>query len=94
MECKFNFYTCSNLVKEFHCSGICDNCNEGDNYQHKDDFKAINMSIKEILKKHNLSNKDLAECLNMSYGSFANSTAKKRYEAAFVKFYQKIKEQE
>ena len=52
------------------------------------------MKIKEILKKHNLSNKDLAECLDMSYGSFANSTAKKRYESAFVKFYQKTQEQE
>lgn len=49
------------------------------------------MKIKEILKKHNLSNKDLAECLDMSYGSFANSTAKKRYENAFIKFYNKTK---
>ena len=41
-ECKFNFYTCSNLLKEFHCFGICEKCNQGDNYQHKDNFKTIN----------------------------------------------------
>ena len=41
LKCKFNLYTCSNLIKEFNCTGLCDNCNEGENYQHKDDFKTL-----------------------------------------------------
>lgn len=41
LKCKYKFYTCSNLIKYFYCSDICDNCNEGDNYQDKDDFKTI-----------------------------------------------------
>ena len=41
MKCKYNFYTCSNLIIEFNCSDICDNCDEGNNYQDKDDFKTI-----------------------------------------------------
>lgn len=47
--------------------------------------------IKQLKKELGLSNKDLAEFLDMSYGSFANSTAKKRYENAFCRFYDKIK---
>ena len=49
------------------------------------------MEIKQLKKELGLSNKDLAECLNMSYGSYANSTAKKRYEEAFCNFYEKTK---
>lgn len=41
LECKYGFYTCSNLIKEFHHKDICEACVDGDNYQHKDDFKSI-----------------------------------------------------
>ena len=41
MKCKHNFYTCSNLLKNFHCIELCENCNEGENYQHQDDFRTI-----------------------------------------------------
>ena len=33
IECKYSFYTCYNLQKEFYCKEICDNCDEGQNYQ-------------------------------------------------------------
>ena len=41
LKCKYNLYTCSNLIKNFHCLELCNNCNEGDNFQDKDDFKTI-----------------------------------------------------
>ena len=43
------------------------------------------MDKKELKKELGLSNKDLAECFNMSYGAYANSTAKERYEKALKK---------
>lgn len=49
------------------------------------------MNIKQLKKELGLSQKDLAEFFGMSYGAFANSTAKDRYEAAIVKFYEFIK---
>jgi len=52
------------------------------------------MDIKQLKKELGLSQKDLAEFFGMRYGVFANSTAKKRYERALVRFYQKIQEQE
>tara|TARA_R110000782_G_C14532914_1_gene382669 strand:+ start:344 stop:517 length:174 start_codon:yes stop_codon:yes gene_type:complete len=51
----------------------------------------LSSKIKEIKKELGLSQKDLAEFFGMSYGAFANSTAKKRYETAIVKFYEFIK---
>lgn len=50
------------------------------------------MKIKQLKKELNLSNKDLAEFFGMNYGSYANSTAKKRYENALCRFYAKIKD--
>ena len=50
------------------------------------------MDIKQLKKELGLSQKDIAEFFNLSYYAFANSTAKKRYEEALCKFYQKIKE--
>jgi len=49
------------------------------------------MKIKQLKKELGLSQKDIAELFNLSYYAFANSTAKKRYEEALCKFYQKIK---
>jgi len=45
------------------------------------------MDIKKLKKELGLSNKDLAEFYDMSYGSFANSSAKERYENALCSFY-------
>ena len=50
------------------------------------------MNIKQLKKELGLSQKDIAELFNLSYSAFANSTAKKRYEEALCKFYEKIKE--
>lgn len=44
-------------------------------------------TIEEIKKELGLSQKDLAEFFDMSYGAFANSTAKHRYENALCSFY-------
>lgn len=49
------------------------------------------MDIKQLKKELGLSNKDLSECFNMSYNSFANSTAKERYENALLSFYKLAK---
>jgi len=49
------------------------------------------MNIKELKKELGLSQKDIAELFQMSYGSYANSTAKERYETALCKFYQVVK---
>jgi hypothetical protein len=46
-ECKYGFSTCSNLIKELHCKEFCTTCEEGQNYQHKDNFKSV---IKETEK--------------------------------------------
>lgn len=49
------------------------------------------MKIKKLKKELGLSQKDLAEFFDMSYGAFANSTAKERYEVALCRFYSHIK---
>jgi transcriptional regulator with XRE-family HTH domain len=49
------------------------------------------MDIKELKKELGISNKDLAECFNMTYGAYSNSTAKKRYENALLNFYKLAK---
>jgi hypothetical protein len=48
------------------------------------------LSIKEIKKKHKLSNKDLACFFDLSYDSFTNSSAKQRYLTALERFYNSI----
>jgi len=54
-ECKFNFYTCSNLNKYLHSKEFCDECIEGDNYQCIDDFSTV---IKTIKTKNKTTNKN------------------------------------
>ena len=49
------------------------------------------MDIKQLKKELGLSNKDLAEFFDMTYGAYANSTAKERYENALCRFYSVIK---
>lgn len=49
------------------------------------------MKIKQLKKELGLKNKDLAEFLDMNEMSYLNSTAKKRYEKAFCKFYEHVK---
>ena len=49
------------------------------------------MNIKQIKKELGLSNKDLAEFFDMEYFTYANSTAKERYEEALCRFYSLIK---
>ena len=49
------------------------------------------MNIKQLKKELGLSNKDLAEFFNLSIDSYANSTAKKRYESALCEFYEYLK---
>lgn len=49
------------------------------------------MNIKELKKELNLSNADLAKCFDMTYGAYANSTAKERYENALLSFYKLAK---
>ena len=41
LKCKHGFYTCSNLIEKFHFAELCDNCDQGENYQHKDDLKTL-----------------------------------------------------
>jgi len=50
------------------------------------------MDIKQLKKELGLSQNELAKFFQMSYGSYANSTAKKRYEAALCKFYKVVKD--
>jgi len=48
------------------------------------------MNIKQLKKELGLSNKDLAEFFDMSYDSYANSSAKQRYESAICRFYKHV----
>lgn len=48
-------------------------------------------NIKELKKELGISQKDIAEFFDMTYGSFANSSAKNRYETALCRFYDFIK---
>ena len=47
-------------------------------------------TIEEIKKELGLSQKDLAKLFDMSYGSYANSSAKQRYENALCRFYEYV----
>lgn len=49
------------------------------------------MTIEELKKELVLSQKDLAQFFDMTYGSFANSSAKDRYENALCSFYEVAK---
>ncbi len=50
------------------------------------------MDIKQLKKELGLSNRDIAEFFDMNSSSYANSTAKKRYENALCKFLEHVKE--
>jgi transcriptional regulator with XRE-family HTH domain len=45
------------------------------------------MKIKELKKETGLTQKQIAQFFNMTYGAFANSSAKERYENALCEFY-------
>lgn len=49
------------------------------------------MDIKTLKKELGLSNKKIAEFFDLNEMSFANSTAKNRYEKALCKFYEYVK---
>jgi transcriptional regulator with XRE-family HTH domain len=52
------------------------------------------MTIQELKKETGLTQKDIAQFFNMTYGAFANSSAKERYENALCKFYSFLREGE
>ena len=52
------------------------------------------MTIKELKKELGLSNKDIAEFFGLKETTYANSSAKKRYEAALCNFYAFVKSKE
>lgn len=52
------------------------------------------MNIKQLKKQLGLDNSKLAKFFDLSLNSFANSTAKNRYEQALCKFYEFVKEHE
>lgn len=52
------------------------------------------MNIKQLKKELGLDNSKLAQFFDLSPTSFANSTAKSRYEQALCKFYKFVKEHE
>jgi len=52
------------------------------------------MGINELKKETGLTQKDIAQFFNMTYGAFANSSAKERYENALCKFYYFLREGE
>ena len=49
------------------------------------------MTISELKKELGLSNKDIACFFKLNSGSYANSSAKKRYEEALCSFYEYLK---
>jgi len=52
------------------------------------------MNIKQLKKELRLDNTKLAFFFDLTPMSFANSTAKKRYERALCRFYEYLKEDE
>ncbi len=51
------------------------------------------LKLKKLKEDLNVTKKDIAFFFGMSYGSFANSSAKERYEDALYNFYEHIKAQ-
>ncbi len=62
---------------------------ENDNTELKYPF--VEMDIKTLKKELQLSNKMIAEFFGLKLSTFANSSAKKRYEEALCKFYDHTK---
>ena len=48
------------------------------------------ISFRELKEKLSINNEDLAMFFNMSYGAYANSSAKYRYETALFRFYNHV----
>ena len=51
-------------------------------------------NINKLKKETGLTQKDIAQFFNMTYGAFANSSAKERYENALCKFYSFLRDGE
>jgi len=60
----------------------------------KMEIEFLNMNIKQLKKELQLSNNKIAVFFDLTPMAFANSTAKKRYEQALVRFYKYVKEHE
>ena len=54
--------------------------------------KFVTMKIKELKKELGLKDKDLAEFFGLKHRSYSESSAKKRYEQAFINIYNFLKE--
>lgn len=52
------------------------------------------MNIKQLKKELGLDNSKLAQFFDLNTTSFANSTAKNRYEQALCRFYEFVKKHE
>jgi hypothetical protein len=52
------------------------------------------MNIKQLKKELGLDNNKIAQFFDLAPTSFANSTAKSRYEQALCRFYEYLKEHE
>lgn len=52
------------------------------------------MNIKKLKRDLNLTNEDIAGFFDLKPVNYGNSTAKLRYEAALIKFYEHIREQD
>jgi hypothetical protein len=52
------------------------------------------MNIKQLKKELQLSNNKIADFFDLAPTSFANSSAKNRYEQALCKFYEYVKDHE
>lgn len=51
------------------------------------------MTIKKLKEELGLDNRIIAKFFNLTHESYQNSSAKKRYENALIKFYNHIKNQ-
>ena len=47
-------------------------------------------NITKLKKELGISNKEIAEFFDMNYNSYANSSAKQRYETALCRFYEHV----
>lgn len=52
------------------------------------------MNIKQLKKELGLKDKDLAEFFGLKHRSYSESSAKKRYEQAFINIYNFLREGE
>ena len=62
-----------------------------DDFVELTDIEIYNIDIHDVKKELGIDQSNIAECFDMTYGAFANSSAKKRYEKALVSFYKLAK---